>query len=130
MPRHLIEDVKANEAGVIMMGYWCEGPDWMSRFGEVYSATRLAAFHNRTGRRLVRDIDECMDEIIRWVSGGEDVLEGRERLAINPSQWEVILSLLELESYTTIIRWTTNVILKLIAKYFKYMNNIQIHDEL
>ena len=130
MPGHLIEDVKENEAGVIVMGYWCEGPDWMSRFGEVYNAIRLAAFCNKTGRRSVKDIDECMDEVIRWVSGGEDVLEGRERLTINPSQWEVILSLLELESYSTIIRWTTNVIIKLITKYFEYINSIQVHYEL
>ncbi|MFW9904071.1 MAG: hypothetical protein ACFFFH_07050 [Candidatus Thorarchaeota archaeon] len=93
-----------------------------SRFGEVYNAVRLAAFHNKTGRRLVKDINDCKDEVIRWISGGEDVLEGRTRLAIDPKQWEVILSILELENNPTIIRWTTNVILKLIANYERSFN--------
>lgn len=121
IPCHMKIDVKTEKAGVLTMGYWCKGPDWMSRFGEVFSAVRLSAFHNKTGRRNVRSINECTKDVDRWLSGGRDVLRQRKRKQMDETQLMTIIEILDLDDHKSIIRWVVNVMLKFISKYASFL---------
>jgi hypothetical protein len=126
IPDEIIEMTRNNKAGMCLIGYWNHGPAWMSRFGELFSATRAELFitdSNNKSKLKVSNINEVEDEIRNRFSRGSKILNNRQRKQINTNQWKLIMEILDIadSNLNSIHYWINEVIYRFIVKIFRYL---------
>ncbi|MFX0052926.1 MAG: hypothetical protein ACFE8U_16745, partial [Candidatus Hermodarchaeota archaeon] len=76
LPKFMVQDLKKAATGLLLIGYWSNGPDWMSRFGEMFNALRTSAFNSHSYSLKVSEIVEAKERMMSKLIGRNDKFLG------------------------------------------------------
>jgi hypothetical protein len=123
LPSELIREVQNKQAGICLIGLWTTGPEWMTRFGELFNAVRIELFisnSSSTNLNLVFDVEKIFDRFSR----GQKILKGVRRKQISNEWMKYLFNILEIsdEDSYTVHYWITDVIFRFIGEYARFLN--------
>jgi hypothetical protein len=123
LPLELVREVQSRRAGICLIGYWPTGPEWMTRFGELFNAVRIEYFISKTQKKPLDSV-YITDTILERFSRGKKILKGARRKQISYEWIKYLLNILETsdEENFTVHYWIPDVIFRFIGKYAKFLN--------
>jgi hypothetical protein len=123
LPSGMIREVRSARAGVCLIGVWRRGPPWMSRFGELFNATKIELFMTKTQGKPIK-WESKVDKILERFARGRKILKGVRRKELSREELKFLFKIIEKPDTDeiTIHYWITEVFFKFFEKYAYSLN--------